>query len=229
VIFEVPPWRAQSAKYHAKECRQKYRKKPVPKHSFTEEMDAEIIALYQSTVGIRAAAKGEGPVKKLAEKFGLPSWAVSRRAAELCAVPKWKKEPNWSQKELDLLKSFAHLDYPEIQSRIVAAGCVRRSINALKIKITRGLGGKPREGYSGVSLAKLFGIDSHSVARWIDAGLLKATRRGTARTASQGGDLWRIDPEAVKEFVVNNLALIDFRKLDKWWLVELLTGRESPI
>ncbi|MFC0243657.1 hypothetical protein [Rhodopseudomonas telluris] len=44
------------------------------------------------------------------------------------------------------------------------------------------------------------------------------------RTAAQGGDEWSIHRRAVRAFVIDNIASVDFRKLDKFWLVELLTS-----
>ncbi len=38
-----------------------------------------------------------------------------------------------------------------------------------------------------------------------------------------------IAPEDVREFIIRYVAVIDFRKVDKFWLVELLTGKDIEL
>ena len=229
VGFEVsPPSAAKVTKYHSPECRQKYRVFSTRKYGkFTAEMDAQIIAAYQYEVGMKKVQKGQGIVKALAEELGLPRWKISRRAFDLGVVKQatYPKERTWTEAELELLKQNAALSVNRIQSKFRAAG-YSRTRHSVVNKVKRLFGRKPREGYSGTALAALFGIDAHSITRLIEAGFLKATRRGTERSSRQGGDAWHMDDQAVREFVVENVAIIDFRKIDKFWLVELLTGKE---
>jgi hypothetical protein len=62
---------------------------------------------------------------------------------------------------------------------------------------------------------------------WIESGDLKAIRRETARTELQGGDIWFIEKTAVKAFIIQNIGIVDIRKVDKFWFVEMLTGGEN--
>ena len=78
--------------------------------------------------------------------------------------------------------------------------------------------------YTAQGLAKLFAVDSHVVGAWIKKGWLKAKRRGTDRVAAQGGDEWWIHRRNVRAFVIDNVAAIDIRKVEKFWFVELLAG-----
>jgi hypothetical protein len=120
------------------------------------------------------------------------------------------------------LKEHAAKSFNHIQRKLKEKG-FERGRNAIKIKINRTIGRKPKEDYSGNSLAARFGIDAHSIGRWIEEGLMKAEKAGTKRTAQQGGDSWVIREEDVRAFVVENVEIVDFRKVDKYWLVELLT------
>jgi len=185
-------------------------------------MDAQIRTLYQNKVGMKATAY-TGPVKKLADKFGMPRWKVSSRARELEVMPVQKKEPIWSDTELYILQQCAHRSPPVVQKYLKRAG-YRRSQQGIRLKRKRlQLSRATMNGYTMRSLAGLFGVDEHVVKPWIKKGRLKAERRGTARTPQQGGDEWFIRPEWVREFMINNVAVIDFRKVDKYWLVEMLT------
>ena len=213
-------------KYCSMKCRRsfytgngKYRK-----YIFTPEMDEQIRTLYQERVrmGLKID-RYKGPVKKLAEKFGMPRWRVSRRALDLGVVPVQKKEPPWSDTEIWMLKQCAHRSPQRIQKYLKRAG-YQRSQLGINLKMKRlHLSRATMNGYTSRSLAGLFGVDDHGVLRWIKKGWLKAQKRGTARTPQQGGDEWFIRPEWVKDFVVNNVAVIDFRKVDKYWMVETLT------
>ncbi|GEM_PF-3075198 len=214
----IPP---PTAAILAPVVRKKGRKYP----DFTPEMDAEIRRVYETEVGMIAPQKGR-PVRELAEKFGLPRWKISKRAFRLGVVPVChikKKEPVWAKAELALLRKYAALTVEQIQRRLRTAG-YSRGLNAIKIKVYRIVGRKPRDGYSSGSLAKRFGIDSHYIERLIKSGLLKAERRGTNRTQEQGGDWWIIQEAAVRDFIIKNPEMVDFRKVDGPWLVDVVAG-----
>jgi hypothetical protein len=78
------------------------------------------------------------------------------------------------------------------------------------------------KGQSATSLAQCFGVDAKTITRWIGLGHLKAGKRGTARTAIQGGDMWFIKDKAIREFVLSCPELVDLHKVDKLWLFSLL-------
>ena len=221
-------------KYCSTQCRRRFHagNGKAKKYIFTPEMDEQIRTLYQERVGIvppkdqRVNLKKDaykGPVKALADKFGMPRWVVSRRAVGLGVVPVQKKEPLWSETELWILNKCSHRSPPVVQRYLKRAG-YRRSLQGIIIKRKRlHLSRATMNGYTVKQLAGHFNIDDHGIKQWITKGWLTAQRRGTARTPQQGGDEWFIRPEWVKEFVVNNVAVIDFRKVDKYWMVEVLT------
>jgi len=192
------------------------------KYFFTPEMDEEIKRLYLNEVGMKAVAY-TGPVKKLAQKWGIPRWKVSVRARELGILPMQKKEPNWSPKELDILERNPHRTPSMIQKYLKKAG-YHRTLQGIMLKKRRThLTRSTMDGYTARSLAECFGIDAHSITRWIKKGWLKAMKRGTARKAQQGGDEYYIRDSSIRDFIIRYVAIIDFRKIDKYWLVDLLT------
>ena len=71
-------------------------------------------------------------------------------------------------------------------------------------------------------LATLMGVDSKTVGGWVARGLLKARRRCTDRTDAQGGDQHRIHLRDVRSFIADNAAVVDTRKVDKFWFIDLL-------
>lgn len=225
-VFEIPVWKKGLKLYCSVECRRKFKQSSNRKYpDFTPEMDAEIRRVYENEVAMLPPSSGHAPVRELAKRLGLPRWKVSKRAFRLGLVPvshARKKEPDWCEAELALLKENASLSYERIRVKLLAAG-YKRGLEAIRIKLVRTIGAKPKEGYSANSLAGLFGVDSSSIRTWIDDGLLSASRQGTSRTEKQGGDSYLILPPDVRRFIIGNVSLVDFRKVDKHWLVEMLT------
>jgi len=192
------------------------------KYFFSSEMDEEIRRLYQAEVGIKSVAY-QGPVRDLALKFGMPRYAVSKRAVKLGVLPIQKKEPDWSDKEIKILEHAAQYTLPVIQRKLKAAG-YRRSQMGILLKRKRMRFLNNLNGHSVRSIATCFGIDDHSVTRWIEKGWLRAKKRGTNRTARQGGDHWYIKDKWIRDFIIDSVSVIDIRKVDKYWLVDLLAG-----
>lgn len=186
------------------------------KYFITESMAAEIERVYLS-------ATGGSEVKELAERLKIPRWKITRYAIAKGWVQKRIKEPPWSEPELRILESSAHRGLDTIQRNLRKAGYVR-SVTGIHIKRKRMRFLKNLNGQSGGQVAECFGVDLGVVRRWIKLGYLKADRRGTNRTEVQGGDIYYIKDAWVKDFVINNLDIIDFRKLDKWWITDILVG-----
>lgn len=192
------------------------------KYHFTPEQDDQIRRLYQNEVGIKAVAY-KGPVRDLADKFGMPRRRISKRAVELGILPMQKKAPPWTEEELKILGRNAHLTNRIIQKKLEGAGFHRTEIGILlKRKRMRYVSNLKAQNVGMV--AECFGVDRRTVVRWIQKGWLKARRRGTDRTDSQGGDYYFIRDKWIRDFVIGSVAVIDFRKLDKQWLVNILTG-----
>jgi hypothetical protein len=134
-----------------------------------------------------------------------------------------RKEPNWSEEELEILEKHGHLCLERIQIRLKKAG-FSRSLNGILLKRKRMRIPGNFEEYSANRLAECFGVDPKTVTRWIQDRHLVAGKRGTDRLPQQGGDMHWIRARDVRRFVVENVALVDFRKVDKFWLVDLLAN-----
>jgi hypothetical protein len=166
----------------------------------------------------------------------MPHWKVTRRAKKIgaCEPKPYPPERKWSNKEIRLLQRFARYSPETIRRKMLMFG-FKRSTTAILLKKKRLRLAKNLEGYSASQVALGFGIDSHCVTRWIREGYLKATRRGTDRTEKQGGDMWWVEEADLRNFIIRNLSLIDFRKVEKYWIVDILIkdqtkkGREVEI
>jgi hypothetical protein len=185
----------------------------------TPAIDAQITAVFTDLTG-------RGQVAALAKRLKVPRWWISTQATRLCLKAPRFKEPAWSAEELAIAQAHAHQHVGTIQKHLARAG-YRRSETGIVVKLKRN-GGTGRaldpDNYSATALAKLFNIDGHSVAAWVDKGWLQARMRGTKRGKKQGGDEHVIHRNAVRQFIIDNVHAVDFRKVDKFWLVEILTG-----
>ncbi|MEW6378627.1 MAG: hypothetical protein AB1611_03345 [bacterium] len=196
------------------------------KFKITPAIDAMIRKAYAEQVGMESCTLGNHPVRDLANRLGFPRWKITRRAQVLGLITKGKKEPDWSPEELNILEHQAHKNPEVIQKHLRRAG-FHRSVYGIVVKRKRMRFLRNLKGQSATDLAECFGVDVKVITRWIRLGYLKAGRRGTGRLESQGGDMYWIKGKDIKEFVINYLEEIDFRKVDKFWMVDLLTGKSA--
>ena len=187
------------------------------KHQITPEIDAEIRRVYQS-------AHHKNQINQLAARIRWPRWKVTRRAIQLGLIRQQKKEPPWSEREIGVLEQWGHL-CPEVIRRKLKKAGFPRTVTGIVLKRKRMNLTAPYSdhGFTATKLAQAFGVDSKVVTGWIEKGWLVAGRRGSGRTPQQGGDMWWITRRAVRRFIIESVDVIEIAKVDKWWLVDILT------
>lgn len=185
------------------------------KYLVTDAIDAEIRRTYQAPIG-------SGEVNALARRVMRPRWWVCKRATTLGLVTPRFKEPPWTEAEderLDALAARGHT-VPVIGRKMREAG-FERSDTACVVRMKRlgiARGGDGSDTWSATALAKLMGVDSSTVSkRWIALEGLPAKKRGTARTAAQGGDEWLITRSGLRAWLKDHAQCIDLRKVDKFF------------
>ena len=191
------------------------------KYIITPEMENEIRRVYREEVGMEPCCKGNDPVRRLAERLDLPRWKVTRTAIRLGLIATQKKELNWSPEELKILESHAHKCPEVIQQHLKKAG-YKRSVTGIILKRKRLRLLQNLKGQSATSLAECFGVDMKTVQRWIRQGLIKTNKRELNRTKQQGGNAYYIKDRWVRDFIVKYPELIDLRKVEKHWFIDIL-------
>jgi len=183
----------------------------------TPEIDAAITRVYQQP------QRKNGLIDGLAQRIRWPRWKVSARARALGVVSLRTKEPNWRDRELELLEKWGHHSPFVIRLKLKKLG-YDRSVTGIVLKRNRMRLTAPylTHGYTANRLADAFGVDGTVIAAWIGKGWLHAQRRGTARTPQQGGDMWWIKTGDVRRFILDSVEVIDLAKVDKTWFVEVL-------
>lgn len=190
------------------------------KYHFNPAIDEIIKKVYRE---IQPIAGRTPVIFLLAQKINIPRWKISRRAREIGAYEPRIKEPIWNEAELRILKSYAHKQ-PETIQRYLKKHGFQRSVTGIILKRKRMRMLKNLDGYTARQLSEAFGIDEHCITRWIEKEYLKAERRGTLRTEIQGGDMWYIKKKDIKKFIIESIGIIDIRKVEKFWFVDILAN-----
>jgi hypothetical protein len=183
-------------------------------------IDAAIVKLYGGPIG-------RGQVTAAAKRLERPVWWITKRAVALGVVKATKRDPQWTEAETELLAETAHF-VPAVAARVFHKKGFPRSAAAIvtRRKIVHAL---PSDcGYYNASqVASFLGVAASTVGLWCQKQWLRAERRGTDRTAAQGGDQWWMDARSLRRFVVEQPMLIDHRKIpaSSWpWFVEIVSG-----
>lgn len=156
-----------------------------------------------------------------------PRWYV-RRLAQGMGLAR-VKEPLWSAaEECYVAEHYPRMGLKALRRGLIANGHFPRSTTAIHLKIKRlGIVGADDDGFTLRGLQNfLWGGQEqhHIISRWIVNGWLKGKRRGTLRTAKQGGDCWYFDPEWVRAFIIAHPEEIDLRLVDPVAFIRLVAG-----
>lgn len=179
----------------------------------TPWIDLQVQAAY-------ATGPARGEVRRVAARLGWPAWAVKRRARELALTR--TQEQGWTQQELLLLESNAHRSPEQIQRALARAGFAR-TLSAICLQIKRGHYKDASGTYTAASLAAAFRVDPAVVRGWIAKGWLNATTKGTRRVEGQGGDIWQIEEDDVRRFVVKYPLVFNIARVDQLWFMNMVT------
>lgn len=160
-------------------------------------------------------------LRKVAKKCGIPVPALALHATKLGLES--RTHVIWTEEEETILKSCVHLSKQQIARALEQRG-FRRNHQAMRIirARQRELNSDRPTHYSVQQLSRHFGLDSHCVKRWLDEGWLAYEMKGTQRTPQQGGDTYLVSREALAAFVRKYPELVDFRKVDHGWFIEII-------
>lgn len=186
-------------------------------HEVTPELDEKIKREWSLFDG-----RKRGEVTDLAERLGVPRWWLSQRARKLGLTIPHKKEPPWTKVE-DALMAKVPLHDPDRCAKVFREHGFNRSPSAIMVHAKRtGLSRRFSEGLSATQAAGILGVNPKTLSSWCVSGELRASRRDDRRLPQQGGSRWIVKPVDLRQFVIDNLGRMDFRKVDKFALVRLL-------
>lgn len=188
------------------------------------EFDAQADKLVRSAYS-QGYNRKHGGVMDVAARLGVSCSTIHRRAAELGIINSGhKKLIPWSPEEEQLLEQHAHRELDSINRILAKHGFQRRNLDSIKSKLKR-LNISLRQArtdagyYTLCELADLFGVDKNKLVRHIKRGDLKAKTRENITQLE-----YLIAAKDVREFIKTCLPSIDINRIDKYWLVDILTG-----
>lgn len=191
--------------------------------AFTEAIDKRIRQLFAQHPERQTRHPA---LDKLAGNIHIPMPALALRGIQLSLDT--LSSPAWTEAELKILAANRHLSKQKIAAILADAGFQRshqagRIINARRELLTSN---KPSH-YTAQQLSYLFGLDTHCIKKWLTEGWLPFEMKGTARTIQQGGDSRIVKREDLYTFIITYPELVDFRKVNHYWLIELIREQQS--
>lgn len=155
---------------------------------------------------------------------------VSDRLVALGLSTRHKKEPLWTAAE-DELMTKAPLHHLDRAARMFREHGFHRSptaimVRAKRLNISRRAA---REELSARQAAKILGIDDKSITGRILSGELPAVKREDNRRVQQGGSSWDIKPSDLRKWILDNIDVVDLRKVDKVSFILLIAGSSGVI
>ena len=186
----------------------------MAKFHFTPEMDKELLYTYSVNTDSKPR------VINLSNKFNMPRWALYQRALKIGAVQLSHQKKKWRADEIKVLERNAHFEPLTIKKRLDKAG-FQRSIASIVLKRKRMRLLSNLEGMSACLCAEFLGVDVHWVLKHIRSGLLKAQK---IRRDSQGKVNYYIKEKNLRKFILNNPELIDLRRVEKYYFIELVAN-----
>jgi transposase-like protein len=188
---------------------------------FTPEMEARIVELYTPPY-VRGAIAAQ------ARDWGCSTASVCHRARGLGLSPMAQQGgyPRWTPEEIRLLRQMPTLTHREASHALAKAGYSRTMESVMNFRLRDGWRSRVERdemavGYSAKGLANLLGVDATTVLRWIRQGLLKATREeGTEKRCA----FYRVQPKHLYDFLTQYVHYWEPAKVDKYWLMDVLTA-----
>ena len=162
-----------------------------------------------------------GRAAEIARQLGWPAWAVKTRASWLgLARPGPAGRRDWTPEEERFLVDWEGLRSAKWIGRHLGRGQTSVVLKMRRIQLSR----RVREGYAVSDLSRCFGVEHHSIDRWIRLGWLALFNYGAA---GQAGEYSRASERAVLKFIRTHRMEVDLKKVDPLWFLGLILGSEN--
>jgi hypothetical protein len=187
---------------------------PYQRYPQSDLVDHQIRSAY--------ATGKPGEIKALSARLKRNYGWIRWRALQLGCRPVKMKPPDWSDEELAILERLEGRGVRVIKNALKRAG-FNRTIGAIYHRLHQiGLKYRPDEVMSLPSLAHCMGVSPEVVTRWVEKFGLK-TQKSSTHYGGEHFARW-VSYKDLRQFIRENVALIDIRKADKFWLIDLLAG-----
>jgi transcriptional regulator with XRE-family HTH domain len=185
----------------------------------TPEIDAAIRQAFA------AKYEGGGAIEKAKQATGWPTNPVIRRARELgLTKPRGDGLP-WTEAEESLLAEYSYQSPQTIQIHLRQRLGIHRTLSSIECKRGRLKLMKNMDGLNLKQLSEALGVAKRTVNRWLAGGWIRGILRFPELQAVNG-HVWFFPNDEIRRFVAEHLDSIDLGMVEKYWFVDLLTGRK---
>lgn len=196
------------ARPYARYCdahRWRHRGKPA-KYVWTPERDHAIREAWLARIPRRS--------QLLADRWGIPKWAVTHRAVALGVTrPEAHKRP-WTPEE----EAFLWTHAGHRHARWIARKLGRSLASVAMAMKRRQLRQAVRENYTLRELELCFGVDHRVIERWVREGKLEVEKRGYLTDR----DAWAVTDAALLRFIAEHPMAFELRRVEQVWFMDLI-------
>ena len=187
--------------------------------NFTEEQDARILEMYKPETYVR------GSIAEQARVWGCTCSKIHFRRVKLKiqANKTYKMKKQWATEEVAILNRYNHYTNVAVKAVLEKKG-FSRTVEAIKsYRYRTGWYSRYERdefavGYSANQLAEILSVNTSTILRWIEKGVLPAKAEGGVNQPHA----YRIKLDSLKSFLINNINLWEPGKVDKYWLMDIL-------
>lgn len=156
---------------------------------------------------------------RLAEQIGKSRPWVSAHASRLGLVCPRTASKQRSKEEVRILTEYAGKSAQTVQKHLQAAGYSRTaaSINTQRLRIN--IDNHDPDTWNCGELARLLGVSSTTVAKWMTDGHLKFDRKSDSSSSHR-----MVTRKQFKKFALVHIHLIDLRKVEQVWFKDVMWG-----
>jgi len=170
-----------------------------------------------------AEGTGNGEIKALAKRMRVPRTKITNLARAHGWIPRRRcSDHYWSPEELAVVESMPEHSPSAVYDEMVRRG-YNRPISGIEVQRAKLRVMSMRENMTANDMALCLGVESHAVLRAIKTGKI------AAKKAPGYEKKYMIKPKAARRYIIDCLPEIDFRKIDKYWLVDLLTDGKMGV
>jgi hypothetical protein len=180
------------------------------------QADIIIMDVYHSDKGNNCALIAVDEIKRKL-KQGWSEQKVVKRAIELGLTAPRRSSLFWTEAEDIFLFENSHLSFAHIHAEFNKA-FPKRTLSAIVARVARLGGARAVRGQAGFSLTDL---ESHLHISRITLKQLVAN--GFLLASKPTGRDWMFRKQDVKQFIISHSDYLDWARIDKFWLIELLT------
>lgn len=155
---------------------------------------------------------------RIARALSVPPWRVRRWAVELGLAKPFDRNPNWTPEEDVFLEEHMGTRHVNWIAKKLKRSITAVVVRSKRLSISRRAA---RTWYTAQQVADGFGIDVHVVTRWIASSKLLATREGRDHEDGRPA-AWRIEHDAVRQFIRLNPATFSLAKVEQVWFLDIV-------